>query len=168
MKSEVRASDPIGAADGSDSIELDFDKARDRYRTQREDNKAILVPANVDLVLIGRLPGDGTGLNKSYFTDIGEVKEFVLYENKLFLLASCCFRGPYTTGLPQGRAHYFRAPLRHLVPGTYTAIVRITPEGKVYQEHKNDKEIELPDFGILTCEFEVAERKEKSEGQIPK
>ncbi len=108
------------------------------------------------LRLVGRLPGDGTGPNRSFLTELGKPKEFFLSERTIFLLGACKFTGPYMDSEPAGQALYFTADIPVLATGNYTVFVRVSPEGKVFEKWKKSKTIQLPDFSLLKCEFEIA------------
>jgi len=116
------------------------------------------IPADIEFRLVGRFSGDGRGDTKSYFTERIELKEFVSYENNIVILANSKFEGPSTDGIPKGRVHYLSVNMPPMPPGRYLAVVRVSPEPTADQQ-KFGKTRKFPEFGILSCAFEVKEGK---------
>ncbi|MES2790132.1 MAG: hypothetical protein V4719_10950 [Planctomycetota bacterium] len=149
----------IRASETAQSERDTFDRAMAHSELARQQKtKMKVVPSHEDLVIVGRLSGDGTGPQHHFSPQSIRVKECVSCNNKIVILASCDFKGPFKGGLPASKAYYLTARLPPLKKGRYSIIVRVTPEGPVYEEFRESKETKTPDFGLLTCDFEVAEQ----------
>jgi hypothetical protein len=135
-----------------------FLQAQRVYQAERREGALVRVPRK-PLIIVGHLPGDGRGSNASYSTEIGLVRDFLLTDHTIFLLASCKFTGPHIDGEPAPQAFYFSADMPVLGPGKYTIFVRVSPEGSVFEQWEQNHEYgRLPDFGVLKCDFEVSEK----------
>ncbi|MDB5336933.1 MAG: hypothetical protein JWN70_2552 [Planctomycetaceae bacterium] len=144
-----------------ESLQKAVDVAQDWRSKSGSASARFILPAKTPLVLVGRLPGTGTGRNRCYSTQLDGIKEFFLDQDNVFLLLTCSFRGPYIDGVPKTVGHYFAADLPPLAPGNYSVTVRILPVGQVYREYRFNKwkSMPLPEFGSLICNFTVSEVK---------
>lgn len=148
----------VPKTDSSVSIGVQYAEARKQYGQKRLVEGRLQVPQK-RLTMVGRLPGDGTGAQSSFSTAIGKPRDFFQSDKTLFLLGSCKFEGPFLNGEPKPQAFYFTADIPILPPGKYSAIVRVSPEGEVFEKLKKSKEYQLPDFSLLRCDFEVEGKK---------
>jgi hypothetical protein len=129
-----------------DSLRDEYMAARHRYAKDRR------VPRK-PLTIVGSLLGDKPVDSTCYFTLNLKPRDFFVSGKSIFLLGSCEFR---FSGHDKPSEYWlFTAELPDLAPGKYTLFVRVTPQGKEYEEYKNSRGLGFPDYSLLKCEFEV-------------
>jgi hypothetical protein len=110
------------------------------------------------IMIIGRLPGDGTGPNRSFTTRFISPKAFTLKQNELLLVANIEFSGPFMDGEPKPQPVYFAAEVKDLPINKYHFTLKVEPKGEVYEKWKADKEIQLPKYEPMSVSFEIVDK----------
>jgi hypothetical protein len=110
------------------------------------------------VMIIGRLPGDGTGANHSFITRSLSTKGFSINKNELLLVAEVEFSGPFMDGEPAPQSIYFSTIVQDIPIGKYQMKLQIEPRGEVYEKWKASKDIQLPKYPPMSTSFEIVEQ----------
>ena len=144
----------MSVIDLAQGIRAIFDLARGQKIKLFDQAKTVRLSTQ-GVIIIGKLPGDGTGANNSFITKSLVTKSFSIKKNELILVAEVEFSGPFMNGTPAPQSIYFSAIIQDIPIGKYQMKLQLEPRGEVYEKWKASQDIQLPKYPPMSTSFEI-------------